>query len=363
MNSIERIFSCQLNHFIHLRVRPLKVSGFEYISWDQNCLCLATRTCKGKPILLTRWQDLLHPQGVCHALWQAMQKAGYSEHDVWAISIVLSRFGFFFEIDQRDIARNMRFFWFYYALQLNTIKHTDLVNKDMTMTSFLQKMMFVLCTDSDFCKKMKIHNNQWLFCSDNLGEIPFTKVIQTVHKLAREKYSKTYEREEQTFTVIETFQQDVVRFLTDDLQRISLASLNWDDPYIDLINPVLFCQHYDNHRFDVLNALAQTANPLQSSRDIFVSNCILMNYSYHVLQKKPTEIFKLKRHLKDQDLFKTLFKAILIRKAGVNKETYMKTAKTYGALQSLLNQISSDDYFVYNSMVYDISQGILDEKI
>ncbi|RNF86222.1 hypothetical protein [Montanilutibacter psychrotolerans] len=311
--SIFNLLSYKLENFLNIRPFPKELGTVFYEEDEPSLLSVVARKHDGATVYLSRWQDLFSKR----AFEDSMSKVGFTEPDCYAILLVLSRFGHLLEIDNRQRA-NKDYFIFFYLIQLISLKNSPLDADARLRNHMIRFLLFELSIDDEAYRRFSIKDNQLTMATDTLGPVAFLDVIDLAYKVIE----FNDRREHELPSTLKNYQTSVVKLLTEPDGTIHRFRLN--DRHSELMYPDVFLQAYDQNNKQIFDALIDAVNPLQSTENLFVSNVVLMNYSFHVLKNKPREILKLRRYISDEALFGKLLEAIITRRMGVNKALFEK---------------------------------------
>ncbi|MDX7640700.1 hypothetical protein SJ741_18560 [Citrobacter portucalensis] len=147
----------------------------------------------------------------------------------------------------------------------------------------------------------------------------------------------------------------------DNIKRIHLSTIEFftvknnalydfvlNDYNKNLINPDLFLRMYKEKPKIIFNALRDCFDKYQSNENLIVSNFILMNYSYYILRHNPRVILKLKKYIKNDDIFSNILSAIIYRYQGVNKDDFI--ALGYA---KYIKEVNKEGLWLYN-LIYSV---------
>ena len=302
------LLSYKLENFLNVRPYPKALGAVFYEEDEPALLYVVARKHNGAPFSVSRWQDLFSTS----AFEKAMLKNGFTEPDCYALLLVLSRFGYLLEIDNRQ-RTNKEYFIFFYLIQLISLKNSALDADARLRNYMLRFLLFELSIDDEAYRRFRIEGNQLMMATDGLGPVAFLDVIDLVYKAIKADSRKEHE----LLSTLKTFQTSTVRLLTEPDATHYRFAIN--DRHSELMYPDVFLPTYAQDRQKIFDALIDAVNPLQSTENLFVSNMVVMNYAFHVLRDKPREILKLKKYVRDEALFGQLLEVIIMRRMAVNK--------------------------------------------
>lgn len=295
------LLSYKLEHFLGIRPRSMAPGAVFYEEDEPSLLSLVARKRDGATLCVSRWGDLFPVS----AFENIMATKGFTESDCYALLLVLSRFGYLLEIDNRQRPRK-DYFIFYYLVQLTSLKNGPLDADEAIRNHMLRFLLFELSIDDEAYRRFSIKGNQVQMATDSLGPVPFLEVIERVY----EALQQIIVGEDDLLGTLKTYQTDIVKLLaTPDgtTYRLPLG-----DRRHGLIYPDVFMQALTGDRKQVMEALISAVGADQTAESRFVSRLILMNYSFHVLGSRPQEISALQNHVQDEALFGKLLEALSI---------------------------------------------------
>ncbi|WP_260963337.1 hypothetical protein [Pseudomonas citri] len=305
------LLSYKLEHFLNARPYPKALGAVFYKEDEPSLLRVVAKKHNGSPFSVSRWHDLFS----VGTFEKAMAKSGFTEGDCYALLLVLSRFGYLLEIDNRQ-RTNKDYFIFFYLIQLISLKNSALDADAQLRNYVLRFLLFELSIDDEVYRRFSVEGHRLMMTTDALGPVAFLDVIDRAYKAIKADDRKEHE----LLRTLKHYQMDVINLLTTPDSARHRFVVN--DRFSELMYPDVFLHAYENDRKRVFIALVDTTNPFQSTENLFVSNIILMNYSFHVLNDKPREILKLKKYVNDPALFGRLLEAIITRRMSVNKALF-----------------------------------------
>lgn len=307
------LLSYKLENFLNVRPYPKALGAVFFEEDEPSLLTVVARKHNGTPFSVSRWQDLFSAS----AFEKAMLKKGFTEPDCYALLLVLSRFGYLLEIDNRQ-RTNKEYFIFFYLIQLISLKNSALDADARLRNYMLRFLLFELSIDDEAYRRFSIEGNQLMMATDGLGTVAFLDVIDLVYKAIKADSRKEHD----LLSTLKTFQTSTVSLLTEPDDTHYRFAIN--DRHSELMYPDVFLPTYAQDRQKIFDALIDAVNPLQSTENLFVSNMVVMNYAFHILKDKPREILKLKRYVRDEALFGQLLEVIIMRRMVVNKAMFEK---------------------------------------
>lgn len=305
------LLSNKLENF--LNIRPCaKAQGPVFHEQDEiGLLLLAARKSDGSRVFVSRWHDLFS----VGAFQRSMAKSGFSEPDCHAILVVLSRFGHLLDIDNRRRI-NKDYFVFFYLVQLIRLKNSRIDADGRIRNHMLRFLLFELGIDDEVYRRFGIRDDRMAMTTDALGSMDFLHVIDMVY----DALDAAGRKEHALLATLKDYQASVVRLLAqpDGVDhRLAINDRNGGFMYPDIL-----LETYARNDKRIFMALADTVDPLQSTENLFVSNMILMNYSFHVLKERPREILELKRRIGDDRRFGKLLEALIKRRMEIDRASF-----------------------------------------
>jgi len=334
---IFKLFSYKLENFLNIRPHPKELGSVFYAQEEISLLSVAARKSDGSTFSVSRWQDLFSVS----AFKKAMSKIGFSEPDCYALLLVLSRFGYLLEIDNRQRS-NKDYFVFFYVIQLICLKNSALDADERIRNYMLRFLLFELSIDDEAYRRFSIQGHQMMMATDALGPLAFLDVIDLVYEALKADGRK----EHALLATLKNYQASVIKLLAQpDGKSYRLAI---DDRHGEFMYPDVFLDTYTRDRKRIYDALIDTVNPFQSTENLFVSNIILMNYSFHVLKNRPREISRLKTYVNDELLFGKILEALIHRRMAVDRATF----ETIGIGHDLASV--KDDHKSFYNILYSL---------
>lgn len=305
------LFFQKLDSFLNVGPGPGSFGPLVYVQAEPSQFLLAATNAGGTAVPLVRWHDLLPMR----ALARAMHKRGYSDADLDAIVVILSRLALVFEVDRRQ-RTNKDYFIFFYVLQLLALKQRPIEGGDDVRNKALYFLLFELSIDHDVRARLRLSGDRMMFATDELVEVDFSQVIDEVYGSLGIERAK----EHALLSCMHGFHRSVVAFVAapDDPE----LRLNFDDRNADLIASDRFVDALARDPGRVFEALAAAVDRHQSNDRLFVSNMILMNYSFHVLKDRPDDVLNLRRYLGNDGLFGEVLRALIHRRMFVDKAQF-----------------------------------------
>ncbi|MCU1790566.1 hypothetical protein CUU54_17150 [Pectobacterium polaris] len=327
MNIID-VFFYKLENFINPRCYKKDFPPYYYKEDERDLYLVSVKKENGRLHSLTRWYDIF-PKGKVDKIIRSM---GFSENDCYAIKIILSRFGYLFQIDNRQ-RMNKDIHVLFYVFQLTFLK----LNKenDGDINYFFKFLCFELGIDDDVYDRFYVYKNKLFLKSEKLGDIDFYKyIIEFYDKIGNIK-------NKETIVNIKSFQLSVIDFLLSEKYKTPLPPIN--DINKELISPDFFLLSYNKSKKIIFDSLIDCFNKYQSNENLFISNSILMNYSYYILKNNNKKILSLKRYVGDDAIFSSIISSIAFRGIIVNEKNFIKMG-----LAEYLNLPDRDETILYN---------------
>ncbi|MGN8346729.1 hypothetical protein ACLEJQ_24305 [Pseudomonas sp. SMV71] len=252
--------SYKLENFLNVRSYPKALGAIFYEEDEPLLLRVVARKHNGCPFSVSRWHDLFSNS----AFERIMAKSGFTESDCYAVILLLSRFGYLLEIDNRQ-RTNKDYFIFFYLVQLLSLKNSPLDADAQLRNHMLRFLLFELSIDDEAYRRFSIEDHQLMMATDALGPVDFLSVIDLIYTAIRANSRK----EKVLLATLKDYQESIVRLLVEPDNTHHRFPLN--DHHSELMYPDVFLNAYAQDKRQVLNALLDTINPLQSTENLFVS--------------------------------------------------------------------------------------------
>lgn len=309
--NIFALFLYKLENFLNARACRKPFGNVFYAEDERSLFLVASKKSNGKPVSFTRWHDLFS----ISRLEQRMLAKGFSEQDCYIVNLVLSRFGYLLDIDNRQ-RTNKAYFIFFYVLQLITLKNNPIEDDGNVKNYMLRFLLFELSIDYDSYRRFYIQNHKLLYSSDYKGDVDFLEVIETIYDVLEVEKRK----EKSLLFTIKSYHESIVNFLvTPDNEDYRI---DFNDYNSEFIYPDFFLKMLSNDMRKVFNAIIDAVDVHQSTYNLFVSNMILMNYSFYTLKDNPRNIVKLKKYIHNEKLFFQVMSALINRRMCIQKEDF-----------------------------------------
>ncbi|WP_409310343.1 hypothetical protein [Pectobacterium sp. B1J-3] len=327
------VFFYKLENFINPRCYRKDFLPYYYKEDERDLYLISVRKENGRLHPLTRWYDLF-PKGKVDKIIRGI---GFSENDCYAIKIMLSRFGYLLQIDNRQ-RMNKDIHVLFYVFKLTFLKLNKSDERDVNY--FFKFLCFELGIDDDVYNRFYVYNNKLFLKSEKLGDI-------NLYEYIIEFYDKVEDiNDKEAIINIKSFQLSVIDFLFSEKYKIPLPPIN--DVNKELINPEFFLLSYNKSKKIIFDSLIDCFNKYQSNGNLFISNFILMNYSYYVLKNNNKKIMSLKKYVGDDAIFSSIISSIAFRGIMVNEESFIKIG-----LAEYLNLPDREETILYN-LIYTV---------
>ncbi len=332
MNIID-VFFYKLENFINPRCYRKDFLPYSYKEDERDLHLISVKGENGRLYPLTRWHDIF-PKGKVDKIIHSL---GFSENDCYAMKIMLSRFGYLFQIDNRQRI-NKDIHIIFYVFQLIFLKKKTKNETDINY--FFKFLCFELGIGDDVYDKFYVHDNKLFLKSENLGDIDFYEyIIEFYDRVKNTKNTDIIEN-------IKSFQLSVIELLFSKKHKIKEIPIN--DINKDLINPEFFLLSYKKSKKIIFDSLIDCFNKYQSGENLFISNSILMNYSYYILKNNKRKIMSLKKYVGDDTIFSSIISSIAFRGIAVNEDFFINMG-----LGEYLNLPDREETTLYN-LIYSI---------
>ena len=304
--NISNVYRYKLESFLNTRGCLQDLSPFYYKEDEQDLYLLAMKNDRGRLQSLSRWHDVFSIRRLAN--W--LNKLGYSADDVYFINILLSRLGYLFDIDNRE-RLDKDIFILYYTLQLVSLKGSIMSDKEKHQNYMLRFLCFELGIEHECYSKLKIADNCIFFETENLGIIPVKEIVSTIFQF----FDVDEKNEKELLAGIVNFQLSSLDFICEDDDE--LFRINFNDTNEYLIYPDEFMSTYMKDKKVVFQAISDSFNEYQSSYNLLISNFIIINYAYYILQSRPKCLLALQKYIADDRLFSQIVTTLAYRKVGI----------------------------------------------
>ncbi|EDU61403.1 hypothetical protein GKR72_11670 [Providencia stuartii] len=334
----------KLNFFLNSRAKEINMSifSFEKDTYDES-LYLKLKI-KNHKCDLIRWTDDYHS---FDDTIKRMESAGYSSQDIDIINVVLSRFGYIFRVEtKKKTNRDLKLFFF--ILQMNKISNSDEFT-DEIKTELLQSFLCELFLHYETFSRFKYIKNKIFFLSDNLGYIDFLDAINEIHDRKEDIYHGIY---------IKLFHTEILKYISfGDSDLYKELEISFNDRLIEHLNPVRFINLTKKNESGFFSILNDITEPLQSTQELFISNLILINYTFFILKKNVPNIIELRKYINNDEYFIFIF----ILKLIINRTIMLPKSKLINiGLSDCLAKINDSECEhlsnVLTELIYDPPQ-------
>lgn len=313
------LLAYKLENVLDIRPCPREFGPLFYKEDEPSLLCVAARKRDGSAVLASRWHDLFS----IAAFEKAMAKTGFTEADCHALLLVLSRFGYLLEIDNRR-STNGGHVVFFCLIQLIGMKNGTLDTQARRRSALLRALLFELSIDDETYRRFGIEGDRMVMATDALGVVPFLEVVDLAYAAIKADGRK----EQALFRTLKDYQAGLIRLLAEPDGAVHRFGVGEGSG--ELMYPGVFLRAYAHDRRRIFAALVDAPRPSQSAQALFVSDMILMNYCFHVLQDRPEEIVELQRHVDDAALFVRLQDALSERRMAIGKALFESVPAGHG---------------------------------
>ncbi|ACX86354.1 hypothetical protein Pecwa_0520 [Pectobacterium parmentieri WPP163] len=332
MNIID-VFFYKLENFINPRCYRKDFPPYYYKEDERDLYLISVKGENGRLYSLTRWHDIFPKRKID----KITHEIGFSEKDCYAIKMILSRFGYLFQIDNRQ-RTNKDIHVIFYVFQLIFLKKNKKNGEDINY--FFKFLCFELGIDDEVYDKFYVHDNRLLLKSEKLGDIDiYNHIIEFYRKIGSNKNREVIEN-------IKSFQLSVMDLLFSKKNEMKEIPIN--DIKKNLVNPETFLLKYKKSKKIIFDSLIDCFNKYQSNENLFISNSILMNYSYYILKNNNKKIMSLKKYVGDDTIFSLILSSIAFRGIIVNEDTFINMG-----LAEHLNLPDREETTLYN-LIYSI---------
>ncbi|WP_369934056.1 hypothetical protein [Xanthomonas tesorieronis] len=309
----------KLENVLGIRPCPREFGPLFYKEDEPSLFCVAARKRDGSAVLASRWHDLFSVA----AFEKAMAKTGFTEADCHALLLVLSRFGYLLEIDNRRRTNGERAV-FFCLIQLIDMKNGTLDTQARLRSALLRALLFELSIDDETWRRFGIEGDRMVMATDALGLVPFLEVVDLAYAAIKADSRK----ERALFYILKDYQAGLIRLLAEPDAAVHRFGVGEGSG--ELMYPDVFLRAYAHDRGRIFAALVDALRPSQSAEAVFVSDMTLMNYCFHVLQDRPEEIVELQRHVDDATLFVRLQDALSERRMAIGKALFESVPAGHG---------------------------------
>ncbi|MDR6675503.1 hypothetical protein [Xanthomonas sp. 1678] len=313
------LLAYKLENVLDIRSCPREFGPLFYKQDEPSLFCVAARKRDGSAVLASRWHDLFSVA----AFEKAMAKTGFTEADCHALLLVLSRFGYLLEIDNRRRTDGGHVV-FFCLIQLIGLKNGKLDTQARRSSALLRALLFELSIDDETYCRFGIEGGRMVMATDARGVVPFLDVVDLAYAAIRADDRK----EQALFRTLKGYQAGLIRLLAEPDAAVHRFGVGEGSG--ELMYPDVFLRAYAHDRRRIVAALVDALRPSQSAEALFVSDMILMNYCFHVLQDRPEKIVELQRHVDDAPLFGRLRDALSERRMAIGKVLFESAPAGHG---------------------------------
>lgn len=311
------LLACKLENVLGIRSCPRASGPLFYKEDEPSLFCVAARKRDGAAVLASRWHDLFS----IAAFEKTMAKTGFTEADCHALLLVLSRFGYLLEIDNRRSTHGGHVV-FFCLIQLIGLKNGT---QARLRSALLRTLLFELSIGDETYRRFGIEGDRMMMATDARGAVPLLDVIDLAYAAIKADDRK----ERALFRTLKEYQASLIRLLAEPDAAVHRFGVGEGSG--ELMYPDVFLRAYAHDRRRIFAALVDALRPSQSAETLFVSDMLLMNYCFHVLQDRPEEIVELQRNVDDAPLFGRLRDALGERRMAIGKALFERVAAGHDA--------------------------------
>ena len=218
----------------------------------------------GKHAELSRWQNCF-PKAM---LQRTLNKLDLSDGETYAFEVLLSRLGYLFQIDNRQrIDKDI--FILFYVYQLVSLKNNKNDYSIKAKNYFLKFLCFEMGMDDDSYKLLCITNDGLCINTTQHGAVSVLSLLEQFYAQCENKKNL------EDIKSIKHYQSSVLNFLfTHDDSNYHLF---FNDANCYLSDPENFINTYKKSKKIIYNALEQCFDKYQSTKNLLISNLIIMN--------------------------------------------------------------------------------------
>ena len=300
----------KIEHFTNARAEIESFGNYVYVQDEPDLFPVYFKKENGKYAELSRWQTCF-PKVM---LQRALKKLGLSEEGKYAFEVFLSRLGYLFQIDNRQrIDKDIVIL--FYIHQLLSLKNSKEDYAIKAKDFFLRFLCFEMGMDDDSYNLLCITNDGLCINTVRHGNV-------TVLSLLEQFYAQ-FEKKKNfgDIKAIKYYQSSVLNFLF--VANNEDNHLLFNDKNCYLIDPGNFINAYKKSKKIIYKALEQCFDKYQSTKNLLISNFILMNYAYYILRDNLADLKTLRRHV-SSDIFGRIISAIVYRGFFVDEEKILR---------------------------------------
>lgn len=300
----------KIEHFTNARAEIENFGNYVYVQDEPDLFPICFKKENGKHAELSRWQTCF-PKVM---LQRTLKKLDLNEDEKYTFEVFLSRLGYLFQIDNRQrIDKDI--FILFYMYQLFSLKNNkeDYVIKAKNF--FLRFLCFEMGMDDESYNLLYITNDGLCINTLRHGKVSVLSLLEQFY--AQFEKQKNFE----DLNYIKLYQTSVLNFLfvADDGNN----RLFFNDKNCYLIEPDNFIKTYKKSKKIIYRALEQCFDKYQSTKNLLISNFILMNYSYYIVRNNLSDLKNLRRHV-SSDMFRQIISSIAYRGFFVDEEEIFK---------------------------------------
>lgn len=264
---------------------------------------LSARDHRGRPIALVRWHDVIRVP----ALARRMCDRGYTDADMYALLLVLTRAANLFAIDAGQRS-NKDYALFGHVLHLLTL--TQQTDAHLALRQHaLYFLLFELDVDDEARDRVQFGEGRLLFHAERLGPHPLSEAVGAVYDslaLPRRRFAPFLE-------VARAFHLGWVHWLETPAPPPWRLAL--DAPHAALAHPDVFLATLRDDETRIFDALLDATSPQASTAAGWVSRLVLMHYGLHVLRHTPEAVLRLRDYVGDPTRFSLVLRALVTQGA------------------------------------------------
>lgn len=264
---------------------------------------LSARDHRQRPIALVRWHDVI---GV-PALARRMRDRGYTEADMHALLLMLTRAANLFAVDAGQRS-NKDYALFGHVLHLLTL--TQQTGEHVALRQHaLYFLLFELDIDDETRDRLQFGEGRLLFQTERLGPHPLSVVVGAMYAclaLPRLRFAPFLE-------VVRAFHLGWAHWLETPARqpwRLALYA-----PHAALAHPDVFLATLREDETRIFDALIDAASPQARPAAGLVSRLVLMHYGLHVLRHTPEAVLRLRDYVGDPTRFSQVLCALVTQGA------------------------------------------------
>ncbi|MEK4431708.1 hypothetical protein MHB54_21335 [Paenibacillus sp. FSL M7-0802] len=321
--SFSKIYDYKLRAYFNERISDLshEYLFYSYPDQEQNLRILTLNINELDYVSLVRWHDLFD-----RSLLTKMDDVIRSELDAERLIRLLSFIFNVFDIHKDVAYRRKNVFCFYYQYQVSHLRERG---NEFTFAQdrllFLQHLLFELGLGDDIYDRLTIENNRIMYRMEDAQYYDLHILINILHEHINK--SKMDMDTQAALEKIKFLQGQWVNFI---LGSHDVYDFPFDDFNKPFVEATMFIQAYNSNKNRVLEVLIDCINEHQSPTEQFISNLILMNYSYFVLKSNPSEITYLKLFCKKKPgVFMKILTALLEIRFFVDKASFTNAGIDY----------------------------------